>query len=165
MTEPANGPDQPQPAGAEPPPKGPEIEAYLRKYGAVYTTKALRSLLTSKGYDPAEIDAALAESEEERRPQLAKTNALRSRFWLLAFGIQVAVLGIAAYQLGRSTQSFANGSWIVLAIALLLGLGLSGAIGTSLVPRRGLWVGLMLPLASALLLGGTCLNMFGVLHP
>jgi hypothetical protein len=142
----------------------PEIEAYLHDHGAEYTAEAVRGKLIEAGHDPAEVDAALAEWRRGQSEQAA-TPAVSGRiYWMLALAIQLVVLGVSAYQLGRSTQSFANGSWIVLAFALLLGLGITGFIGRSLVGRRGLWVGLALPLASALLLGGTCLNMFGVLH-
>ena len=142
----------------------PEIEAYLRDHGAQYTAEALRGKLIEAGHDPAEVNAALAEWRRAESEQAATPAVSGRTYWLLALAIQVVVLGVSAYQLGRSTQSFANGSWIVLAFALLLGLGITGFIGRSLVGRRGLWVGLALPLASALLLGGTCLNMFGVLH-
>lgn len=40
-----------------------EIEAYLHKNGANYTTKALRQQLIHAGYDAAEVDAALLETE------------------------------------------------------------------------------------------------------
>jgi hypothetical protein len=142
----------------------PEIEAYLRDHGAQYTAEALRGKLIEAGRDPAEVDAALAEWRRAQSEHAAAPAVSGRTFWMLALAIQLVVLGVSAYQLGRSTQSFANGTWIVLAFALLLGLGITGPIGRSLVGRRGLRVGLALPLASALLLGGTCLSMFGVLH-
>ena len=70
----------------------PEIEAYLRSNGARYTTKALRAQLIHAGYDPAEVDAALRETEAARAPQFAETRASRSRFWWSVIGLHLAVL-------------------------------------------------------------------------
>jgi hypothetical protein len=143
----------------------PNIAEYIRANSEKYTTEAIRDQPLAAGRDPADVDAAVSEWRDAQAEQAADKPVAGRTFWLLAFAIQLAVLGVAAYQLGRSNQTFANGSWIVLAIALLLGVLLTGSIGRALVPRFGLWVGLALPLASALLLGGTCLSMFGVLHP
>jgi hypothetical protein len=67
----------------------PEIEAYLRDHGARYTTEALRRQLIQAGYDPAEIDEALRETEVARGPQLAEFRGSRSRFWWLTFGLHL----------------------------------------------------------------------------
>jgi lipopolysaccharide export LptBFGC system permease protein LptF len=136
----------------------PEIESYLRDNGARYTTKALRRQLITAGHDPAEIDAALATTEEARGPQLAATRALRSRFWGWAFLINFVVLvGVTA--LVSSFNSYAGAAFMVLGIAMLIGLAIFGSIGRALLDRSGLVVALVVPVVAALLLGGWCLAL------
>ena len=134
----------------------PEIEAYLRDNGARYTTKALRKQLIHAGHDPAEIDAALLETEQARKPQLEQTQALRSRFWGLTFLINFVVLIIATVLVAQSS-SLAGAAFFVLGIAMLLALIVTGNIGRALLPRRGMLVALTVPTVGALLLGGWCL--------
>jgi hypothetical protein len=136
----------------------PEIEAYLRDHGARYTSKALRAQLISAGHDPAEIDAALVETEPARAPLLAAIRREGSRFWRLAFLINFIVLVGVTALLARST-TFAGAAFVVLGIAMLFGLLITGNIGRSLVPRTGLVVALAIPAVGALLLGGWCLSM------
>ena len=137
----------------------PEIEAYLRDHGATYTTDALRAQLIRAGHDPAEVDAALAETEQARLPQLTSTKGQRSRFWRLAFLFNVAVLvGVTILTLNSTYAGLIS---VVLGIALLIGLAISGSIGRLLLPRSGLLVALILPVVAALLLGGWCFAMMG----
>jgi hypothetical protein len=49
---------------------------------------------------------------------------------------------------------------IVLAVVLLIGLGISGLIGRGLL-GRGMGVALVIPVISALLVGGSCMAMAG----
>lgn len=136
----------------------PEIEAYLREHGGRYTTKALRTQLIHAGHEPAEVDAALAETEQARAPQFAATRVLRGRFWRWAFLINLVVLvGVTA--LTSQFTSYAGAVFVVLGIALLIGLGISGSIGRSFLPRSGLLVALVAPALAALLLGGWCMAM------
>ena len=134
----------------------PEIEAYLRDHGARYTTKALRRKLISAGHDPAEVDAALAETEQGRAPLLAVTRHERSRFWRWAFLINFIVLVVVTALIAR-TSSLAAAAFVVLGIAMLFGLLITGNIGGALLHRRGLIVALAIPTVGALLLGGWCL--------
>lgn len=62
--------------------------------------------------------------------------------------------------LGATSASYAVFVAIVLGIALLIGLGISGLIGRALLVR-GMAIALVVPLISALLLGGTCMAMAG----
>lgn len=140
----------------------PEIEAYLRKNGASYTTKALRAQLTRAGYDAAEVDAALQETEAARAPQFAETRALRSRFWWSAIGLNLAGLVVAtiwAYQ--GSSAAYAGAVPVVLGVIMLTGLLFSGLIGRALL-GRGLAVALLVPLIVTVVLTGTCMAMFGL---
>jgi hypothetical protein len=134
----------------------PEIETYLQKNGASYTTKALRLQLHRAGYDPAEVDDALRQTEAARAPQFARTRALRSRFWLWAFLLNAITLALVV----GWTISHGNGTWagavaVVLGIFLLIGLGISGLIGRAFL-ERGMAVALIAPVIFALVLGGIC---------
>jgi hypothetical protein len=139
----------------------PEIDAYLREHGAKYTTKALRAQLITAGYDAAEVDAALQETEQARAPQFAATRSLRSRFWRWAFIVHAVALGLVIVWVLQGSNAGVTGIVaVVLGIFLLLGLGISGLIGGALL-GRGLAVALIVPIISAILLGGTCAAMMG----
>jgi hypothetical protein len=139
----------------------PEIEAYLRANGAKYTTKALRQQLINAGHDVAEVDAALQETEATRAPQLAATGALRTRFWLWAIGFNLVGLVVATiWAFGSSSSDFAGAVPIVLGFFLLIGLGIAGLMGRSML-GRGLGIALVVPLLVMLMLTGTCMVMFG----
>ncbi|MEX0626984.1 MAG: hypothetical protein WD402_10600 [Chloroflexota bacterium] len=135
----------------------PEIETYLREHGATYTTESLRKQLIGAGHDPDEVDAALRESEAWRAPQLAEARGSRSRFWWSVFGLHLAVLvGVSVWVFTRN-YTYAPFAAVILGLMLLGGLGISGLIGRMLQPRTGLMAALIVPLISALGLGGLCL--------
>ena len=139
----------------------PEIDAYLRTNGAKYTTKALRAQLIHAGYEAGEVDAALQETEAARAPQLAETRALRSRFWTVVWSLNIVGLMVAtiwAFQ-GRSSM-YAGAVPLVLGFFLLIGLGISGLIGRSML-ARGLGTALLVPIIFTLILTGACMAMFG----
>jgi lipopolysaccharide export LptBFGC system permease protein LptF len=140
----------------------PEIEAYLREHGQTYTGDALRQQLIAAGHDPTEVDEALRETELARAAQTSQTQGLRRRFWLWAIGLHVAALAVATvWILLGSTRDFYVGlAIIVLGIVLLIGLGISGLIGRALL-HQGMGVAVVVPLISALLLGGSCMAMAG----
>jgi hypothetical protein len=134
----------------------PEIEAYLQKNGAKYTTKSLRLQLQHAGYDAAEVDAALQETETARAPRFAETTALRSRFWRSAFLVNAATLAIVvAWVVIRGNGTWALAVVVVLGIFLLIGLGISGLIGRAFL-ERGMAAALIAPIIVALILGGIC---------
>jgi len=135
----------------------PKIEDFLRENGAEYTTKALRGQLLKAGYEATEIDVALQETEAARAPQLAKTRALRSQFWVIAWVVNFVVLVAVTALVGSNT--YAGAVFIVLGIVMLIGLGISGIIGGALLPGRGLLFAVAVPVVVALLLGGTCFAM------
>jgi len=140
----------------------PEIEEYLRSNGAKYTTNALRAQLIHAGYEAGEVEAALQETEAARAPQFAETRALRSRFWWTAVALNVAGLVVAtiwAFQGPSST--YAGAVPIVLGFFLLIGLGISGLIGRSML-ARGLGIALLVPVIFTLILTGACMAMFGL---
>lgn len=140
----------------------PEIEAYLRNNGAKYTTKALRAQLITAGYDAAEVDAALQETEASRAPRFAETRALRSRFWWAAIALNVAGLVVATIWAFQGPNAiYAGFVPIALGFFLLISLGISGLIGRALL-GRGLMVALLVPLIFTLLLTGVCMAIFGL---
>jgi fatty acid desaturase len=113
----------------------PEIEDYLRKNGAEYTTKALRRQLLKAGYEAADIDAALEETQAARAPQLAKTKALRSQFWVAAWVVNFVVL-VAVSALVSSSSPYIGAVFVVLGIVMLLCLGIRGTIGSAFLTAR-----------------------------
>jgi hypothetical protein len=139
----------------------PEIEAYLRNNGAKYTTRALRQQLIHAGHDPAEVDAALQETEAARAPQFVATSTIRSRFWLLVWGLNIAGLVVATiWAFQGSSAAYAGAVPMVLGVFLLLGLMISGFIGRSML-GRGIAVALIVPVVFTLILTGACMAMFG----
>lgn len=135
----------------------PEIEAYLREHGARYTTEALRRQLIHAGHDPDEIDAALRETEDGRRPQLAGFHASRSRFWWSAFGLHLAALALVSAWVFTRGYTYAPIAAIILGLMLLVGLGISGLVGRAVLPRSGFMAALLVPLVSVVGLSGLCL--------
>ena len=140
----------------------PEIEAYLREHGAKYTTEALRRQLIAAGHDAAEVEAALRETEAARAPQLSETLSTRRRFWRWVIGLHIAAGAIATVWLllGRTSPSYVGIALIILGLVLVIGLTISGLIGRALI-GRGLAAALVIPVISALLIGGTCMAMAG----
>lgn len=141
----------------------PDVDAYLREHSRRYTPDALRSALIDAGHDPAAVDAAMA----AWRARQTATTGERSRFrrfnWLLHAAVLVTVVALVAITARDSTMS---GVWpivaIVLAVVLLIGIAVSGYVGGRLLlPRTGLAWALAVPLASALLIGGTCYAITG----
>ena len=139
----------------------PEIEAYLASNGSKYTTKALRQQLIHAGWEAGEVDAALQETEAARAPRFEETQALRSRFWWAAIGLNAIGLVVATvWAFQGSSRTYAGAVPIVLGLCLLIGLGISGLIGRSML-GRGLATALLVPLIVAVVLTGTCMAMFG----
>jgi cation transport ATPase len=140
----------------------PEIEAYLQSNGARYTTKALRQQLIHAGYEAAEVDAALQETEAARAPRFAETRTVRRRFWLWVIGLNAVGLLVATiWAFQGPSRAYAGAVPIVLGLCLLIGLGISGLIGRSML-GRGMGMALLVPLIFTVLLTGTCMAMFGL---
>ena len=140
----------------------PEIDAYLRTNGARYTTKALRAQLIHAGHEAGEVDAALQETEAARAPRFAETRALRSRFWLLVWVLNIVGLVLATIWAFQGPSAiYAGAVPIVLGFFLLIGLGISGLIGRSMLDR-GIAVAMIVPVVFTLILTGSCMAMFGL---
>lgn len=139
----------------------PEIEAYLRRHGARYTTEALRSRLIGAGHDPTEVDAALRETEATRAQLLSDRQVFGRWAGWLHFGALVATVLLIVLLHGMQAFNAAGNAAVVLGIFLALGWAVTSLIGRALLPRTGLSVALILPVMSALGLGGTCLAVAG----
>jgi hypothetical protein len=139
----------------------PEIEAYLREHGARYTTEALRSRLVAAGHDPGEVDAALQETEVARAPLLSDRQTFgRLALWLHVGALVVVVVLVVIIN-GVQALGLALIAAVVLALFLALGWAVSSLIGRALLPHTGLVVALIVPVVSALALGGWCLSIMG----
>jgi hypothetical protein len=147
----------------------PEIEAYLRAHGATYTSDALRQRLIEAGHAPDEVDAALREWEGERAGA-AGTGAVAGageedrrtfRRWALWLhvGALVAMVVVVVLLNGTEALGIALIGAVVLGLFLAVGWAVSVLIGRALLPRTGLTVALVVPIISALGLGGTCLAL------
>ena len=141
-----------------------EIRTYLEKHGERYTPEALRARLIEAGHDAREVDDALAEwraAPASSKPDPGQRRTFR--WW--AFGLHVGALVLVALTILPRSQSLdyiGVGFYLfVLAVVLLLGWGLSAAIGGWILRRSSLATALIAPAISALLIGGSCLAITG----
>jgi len=139
-----------------------EIREYLDENGKKYTREALRAALLSAGHAEADVDAALADwtAAREAAQGFPEDRAQFRRWsgWFHLGALVAMVLVIVALKGVGQGGSIAIGT-VVLAIALLVGWWLSSLIGRALLPRTGLLVALIVPLVSALILGGSCIGL------
>jgi hypothetical protein len=147
----------------------PEIRRYLDEHGATYTPEALRKGLVDAGYDPAQVDAALAEWRAEP-PGTRSGKRDRQTFGLWALGLHVGAL-VAMFALlillrGTTAIGIAGLGAFVLGIALLLGGTLTWLIGRAILPSTGVAIALIVPAISAVVLGGSCFALlYGSIQP
>jgi hypothetical protein len=144
----------------------PEIKRYLDENGAQYTSDALRSALLQVGHDPAEVDAALQEWQSEHAGAfVGEESRRRFRRWTiwLHLGALLVVFVLLSLSFGAQPSGLANAALVtgVLGVLLLVGWYLSWLIGRRLLPRTGIAIALIIPLISALGLGGSCLALMG----
>lgn len=72
-------------------------------------------------------------------------------------GLHVAAFSLVTIWVVSKNYLYAPIAAIILAVMLLAGLGISGVIGRTVLPRAGLMAALIVPLISAVVLGGLCL--------
>lgn len=143
----------------------PAIRRYLDEHGATYTRDALRQSLVDAGHDPAAVDAAIAGWEAGRTgagPDAERGRTFRRWAIRLHVVALVAVFVLLVALKGIPAVGLALLGCAVLAVAMLIGWAISSLIGRALLPRAGLFVALVVPAISALLLAGTC---FALLSP
>lgn len=142
----------------------PKIGEYIREHRGTYTREALRSQLVAAGHDPAKVGEALAEAELAAREDMPEAVAKPTpHYWRWAILIQLIMLGVvtAWVAAGPDPHGYWSAVLIFLGATLFLSMGITGILGRAVLPRTGLLVALLLPLTSALLLGGICLGMMG----
>ncbi|MEP6468133.1 MAG: hypothetical protein ABJC24_00015 [Chloroflexota bacterium] len=143
-----------------------EIRRYLEEHGATYTPDALRGGLLEAGYDPAEVDAALGTWATERAQAGGGQDDRRSfgKWSLLIYLGALLAVFLVTVPLNGTEPGLAVIAAVVLGVFLLIAWGVSSLLGRLLVPRVGL-LALVLPLAFALGLGGTCLAIMDGMTP
>ena len=142
----------------------PKVGDYIREHRGTYTREAVRSQLIAAGHDPAEVDEAFAEAELAATDDLPGAVAKPTpHYWRWAILIQLITLAVvtAWVAAGPDPHGYWSGVLIILGATLFLSMAITGILGRAVLPRTGLLVALLLPLTSALLLGGICLGMMG----
>lgn len=136
----------------------PDIQRYLDEHGATYTPEALRKGLLDAGYDPAEVDAALAGWNPAESPgpdTQARQTFGRWALWL-HLGALVAVFVLIVALKGTTNVSSALFGCAVLGVFLVIGWAISSFIGRALLPAAGATIALVVPAISAIVLGSSC---------
>lgn len=139
----------------------PDIRRYLDEHGATYTPEALRKGLLDAGYDPAEVEAALAgwnPAEGGGAEAQARQTFGKWALWL-HIGALVAVFVLLVALKGTTAVGTALFGCAVLGVFLVIGWAISSLIGRALLPATGAWVALVVPAVSAVALGGSCLAL------
>jgi hypothetical protein len=144
----------------------PEIESYLREHGDRYTDESLREQLLQAGHAPEDVDAAIRERAAARASAASTGPDERRRFWQLTWGLHVAAwLLLALWVVLQAEGTFRYGEGaiglIILGVAMLIGVGISGLIGKGSAQRGNLTAALVVPAISAVLLAGSCFGILG----
>ncbi|MEP7040981.1 MAG: hypothetical protein ABI864_05335 [Chloroflexota bacterium] len=136
----------------------PAIKRYLDEHGATYTPEALRRGLLDAGYDPAEVDAALSgwNAAEASAPGAEGRRTFRNWARWLHIASLVAVFLLVVALKGPTAIGVALIGCAVLGVALVIGWLISSRIGRALLPHGGVFIALVVPAISAVLLGGSC---------
>ena len=141
----------------------PEIESYLRDHGDRYTDEALRDQLLKAGHAPEEVDAALQERAAGRVAAATGPDE-RGKFWKLTWALHVGawlLLGLWVLLQAQGRFRYGEGAigLIFLAVAMLIGVGISGLVGRGMARRGNLSTALVVPAISAVLLAGSCFGL------
>jgi hypothetical protein len=139
------------------------IRRYLDENGSTYTTESMRKSLLDAGYAEADVDAALVEWRAARSGSEADQRTFRRWAVWLHLGALVTMVLVIVYLKGTDNSGSLLLGAAVLGVALLIGWWLSSLIGRSLLPRTGVTVALIVPLISALLLGGSCIGIMNAM--
>ena len=139
----------------------PGIRQYLEDHGSTYTPEALRKGLLEAGYDPGEVEAAVSgwNALEANAAGVAGRHAFSKWALWLHVGSVVAVFLIVVALKGTTAIGTALLGCAVLGVALVIGWLISSAIGRALLPHGGVFIALVVPALSAVLLGGSCLAL------
>lgn len=124
----------------------------------------MRRALLDAGHDPTEVEAALQEWQLEQAAGAPDEQQQRTyRRWTIALhlGALVAVFVVVLLLNGLGSSAVPNAliAAVVLGLFLALGWAVSFLIGRTLLPQTGMAVALIVPLVSAVGLGGTCVSI------
>jgi hypothetical protein len=143
----------------------PRIADYIRANRRRFTKQALTDQLLEAGYAREAIDATWA-ALETPDPDATVGEGFWSRFWLYLIVANVVVFVAVALLTGM----LGSGSGPILAVILGIALAIGGLIAWAIVAATGpakmarataLAVGAIIPLAFALLIGGSCYALVG----
>lgn len=134
------------------------IRDYISANREKYTPEAIREQLLAAGHDMAAVDAALAEWPA---PTVTEgSDAARKTFGRWALGLHagalVGVVGLLWLIYGTRVSTYLGIGAVILAVVLLIGWGISSLIGRAVLSPSRLWVALVVPALSALVIGGSC---------
>ncbi|HTI29584.1 MAG TPA: hypothetical protein VL687_04430 [Methylomirabilota bacterium] len=135
----------------------PAIKRYLDEHGATYTPEALRKGLLDAGYDPAEVDAAVASwnAAAASGPEAARRRTFGA--WALRLHILALLVVFVALVALKGTGAIGTAllGCAVLGVFLVIGWAISSLIGRALL-GTGVTVALLAPAISAIIIGGSC---------
>src|SRR5688500_1867593 len=142
----------------------PRIADFIRANRETYTRQAMREQLINAGHDPAAIDATWA-ALEAPDPDAVVGEGFWGRFWLFLIGLNVAVF-LLVFLLTGMVNSVVLA--VVLGIALSIGALIAWAIVVATGPAKmgrttAMAIGGVIPLIFALLIGGSCYALVGVI--
>lgn len=149
----------------------PRIADFIRANRKRYTREAIRQQLVEAGHDPAEIDATWA-ALDAPDPDETAGEGFWGRFAIFLVGLNVAVFLVVVLLTGM-LGNIAQGGFVlvaifavVLTIGAIMAYGIVAATGPANMGRTtALSIGAIIPLAFALLIGGSCYALVGSIGP
>lgn len=141
----------------------PGIKGYLDEHGTTYTPEALRKGLLDAGYDPNEVDAALAAFSAERATP-AEPRPAHAYVWSVFWIGAVALLGLIGliFSINRNPDKvvvIALFGAILLGAYLVIGYLIARWMSRHIVPGGAIgWVGtiVLAPIVFFIVAYGAC---------
>lgn len=148
------------------------IADYISANRRRYTREAIRQHLIDEGYDAAAVDATWAVLDTPDPDTTAGEGFWRS-FWLILVGVNLAVFLLVLVSTGLLVSLAGGGaSFVVVIFAVALAIGALIAFGIVAATRpahlgrtTALAIGVIIPLAFALLIGGACYTLIAAVGP
>lgn len=151
----------------------PRIGDFISKNRKRYTREAITQQLVEAGHDPADVHATWAALDTPDPDEAGLAGeGFWSRFFLFLVGINVAVFLLVALATGLFQNIAGGGGALAAVLAVALGIGaliswgIVAAVGPDKMGRTtATIIGAVIPLAFALLIGGSCYAMVGAIGP
>lgn len=145
------------------------IADYIRDHRDEYTREALTQQLLDAGYTREAIDGTWA-ALDTRDPDDTAGEGFWRRFFLILVGINVAVIVLVGLGTGSFFAPDRIGFLGILAVALAFGALIAWGIVALVGPTRmgrttATVIGIAIPLAFALLIGGSCYALLSAFGP